>query len=90
VIEGSWKMTELNADSLAPATNMPLSMIYGTGIVMGIGMAVIVLLNMYRAVTNTVDIDDLTRTQESEELLSSEGTSPTHMNQKQEQEALKW
>jgi TRAP-type C4-dicarboxylate transport system permease small subunit len=70
VVDGSWKMTVMNAHSYGPATGMPLSMIYGTGIVMGVGMALIAVFNLYRAVSGTVDIDILTRTQESEELLS--------------------
>jgi TRAP-type C4-dicarboxylate transport system permease small subunit len=88
VIDGSWKMTVLNADSLAPATNMPLSMIYGTGIVMGVGMGIIVLLNMYRALFNKVDINHLTRTQESEELLTADTHGQTTQNKPGE--VLKW
>jgi TRAP-type C4-dicarboxylate transport system permease small subunit len=87
VVDGSWKMTLLNADSLAPATNMPLSMIYGTGIIMGIGMAIIIVLNMYRALFNIVDIDDLTRTQESEELIPTESNNQAT---KPNQEVLRW
>jgi TRAP-type C4-dicarboxylate transport system permease small subunit len=71
IIEGSWKMTLLNARNYGPATGMPLSMIYGTGVVMGVSMAVITILNLYRAVSGKVDINELTRTQESEELLSN-------------------
>jgi TRAP-type C4-dicarboxylate transport system permease small subunit len=70
VVEGSWKMTVMNAHSYGPATGMPLSMIYGTGVVMGVGMVLVTLFNLYRAVSGTVDINDLTRTQESEELLA--------------------
>jgi TRAP-type C4-dicarboxylate transport system permease small subunit len=87
VVEGSWKMAELNADSLAPATNMPLSMIYGTGVLMGVAMGIIILLNTYRALTNKVDIDELTRTQESEELLTLENNN-NPVNSKQE--VAKW
>jgi TRAP-type C4-dicarboxylate transport system permease small subunit len=86
VVEGSWKMSELNADSLAPATNMPLSLVYGTGVLMGVAMAVIILLNVYRALFNKVDIDELTRTQESEELLTSDPNIKLSPNQ----EVPKW
>lgn len=70
VVDGSWKMTVMNAHSYGPATGMPLWMLYCTGIVMGVGMALITVFNLYRAVSGIVDINDLTRTQESEELLS--------------------
>jgi TRAP-type transport system small permease protein len=70
VVDGSWKMTALNANSYGPATGMPLSMIYGTGVVMGVGMALITVLNLFRALSGTVDINELTRTQGSEELLT--------------------
>lgn len=72
LVEGSWKMTVLNADSLAPATGMPLSYIYCTGVVMGVGMAVIIVFNIFRTLLGKADIDDLSRTQESEEFISSE------------------
>lgn len=78
LIEGSWKMTVLNAHSYGPATGMPLSMIYGTGVVMGVSMALITVLNLYRAVSGNVDIDDLTRTAESEELFSIANTPTNH------------
>lgn len=71
VVEGSWKMTVLSADSAAPATGLPESMIHGTGVVMGVGMAVIILFNIIRTLSGKADIDELTRTQESEELMST-------------------
>lgn len=70
IVDGSWKMTVMNSQSYGPATGMPLSMIYGTGVLMGVSMALITLFNLYQAVSGTVDINELTRTQESEELLT--------------------
>lgn len=49
LLDGSWKMTVLNMNSTAPATGMPLSYLYGIGIVTSISMAVIILINLYRA-----------------------------------------
>lgn len=70
VVEGSWKITLLNSGSTAPATGLPLTMIYGTGIVMGIGMAVIIILNVYRVLFGKENIDKYMRSQESEEMVT--------------------
>lgn len=48
LLNGSWKMTVLNMNSKAPATGTPLGLVYGIGIVTSVGMAVIVLTNMFR------------------------------------------
>ncbi|PZE20659.1 TRAP transporter small permease [Paenibacillus xerothermodurans] len=71
VVEGSWKMTVLNGESTAPATGLPLTTMYFPGVIMGIGMAVIILLNLYRLLFRKANIDELTRTQESEEMMSN-------------------
>ncbi|SEN76647.1 TRAP transporter small permease [Lihuaxuella thermophila] len=68
VLEGSWGMTQLNMDSSAPATGLPLSFIYGIGIVMSVGMGIIVLRNLYQAVFGNKSGDELIMTRESEDL----------------------
>lgn len=70
VLEGSWGMTLLNMDSSAPATGLPLSFVYGIGIVMSIGMGIIILYNLYQVVFRKKSGDDLIMTRESEELPS--------------------
>lgn len=49
VLKGSWQMTIVNASNLAPVTKLSYSYIYGIGIVAGIGMGLIVLVNIYKA-----------------------------------------
>lgn len=49
VLEGSWTMTLLNMDSKAPATGMPLSYVFGIGIVTGVFMFIIILFQIYRS-----------------------------------------
>lgn len=46
ILIGSWEMTVLNANAYAPATGLPMSYVYGIGVVMSIGMGVIVLYNL--------------------------------------------
>lgn len=67
VLDGSWKMTLLNMESTAPATGLPLSYIYGIGVVMSIAMGLILIRNLYRALFEKGAIDKLTLMKESEE-----------------------
>lgn len=67
VLDGSWKMTLLNMDSTAPATGLPLSFIYGIGVVMSVAMGLILIYNLYRALFEKGAIDKLTLMKESEE-----------------------
>lgn len=69
VLDGSWKLTLSSTSSTAPATGMPLSYIYGIGVVSSIGMALVVLLNIYRALFQKESLDELTRMKESEEVI---------------------
>lgn len=48
VLNGSWEMTLLNMDSKAPATGMPLSYVFGIGIVMSVLMSIIIVFQIYR------------------------------------------
>jgi TRAP-type transport system small permease protein len=52
LLEGSWKMTVLNMNSSAPATGLPLSFLYGIGIVTSISMAAIVLVRMIQTLSS--------------------------------------
>lgn len=51
VLQGSWKMTMDSLESKAPATGLPLSFIYGIGIVLSIGMIVITFTQMYKTIS---------------------------------------
>ncbi|GAX89827.1 TRAP transporter small permease [Effusibacillus lacus] len=69
LLDGSWKITVLNMDSKAPATGLPLSFVYGIGIITSIGMGIIILFNIYQVLTGKKSADELMTVQESEELL---------------------
>ena len=73
VLEGSWKMTLLNIDSEAPATGMPLALVYGTGILVSVSMGLMTIHNLYRLLTNKIKDEDLITISESEELISLHG-----------------
>jgi TRAP-type C4-dicarboxylate transport system permease small subunit len=69
LLNGSWKMTMLNIDSTAPATSLPMSYVYGTGIVLSIFMLIIVINNLYRVLFNKINEGELVIISESEELI---------------------
>jgi TRAP-type C4-dicarboxylate transport system permease small subunit len=69
VLEGSWKMTIVGAASHAPATGIPMSFIYGVGIVSSVSMILIIINNLYRALFKSISEEDLITVKESEELL---------------------
>ena len=67
VFEGSLEMTMMTTHTLSPATGIPLSYMYGIGIIMGIGMFAIVFVNLYRALFVKGAIDTLVVLRESED-----------------------
>lgn len=75
---GSWDMTILNMDNKSPATGVPQSLIYGTGLVMSFCMALIILGKLYQLFFGKADIDELTQVLDSEELI---GEADSHSDQ---------
>jgi TRAP-type C4-dicarboxylate transport system permease small subunit len=78
VFFGSWDMTVLNMDNKSPATGVPQSWIYGTGIFMSLCMAIIILGNLFKLFFGKTDIEDLTRTLESEEMIIESDSHSDH------------
>jgi TRAP-type C4-dicarboxylate transport system permease small subunit len=68
VLDGSWKMTMLNINSHAPATNLPLAFIYGIGIVTSISMGAIIAFKIYRFIVRRDDT--VFQTLDSEEVVN--------------------
>lgn len=69
LFDGAWRMTLVSKEVLAPATGLPLSYIYGLGVVVSVGMAIVLLVNLYRALFVRHAIEELTKKHESEEEL---------------------
>ncbi|MBP1155754.1 MULTISPECIES: TRAP transporter small permease [unclassified Paenibacillus] len=69
ILEGSWKLTMINLHSKAPATGLPLSFIYVTGILMSVAILLMLMINLYRLVFNKIKAEDFNLVKESEELL---------------------
>ncbi|WHX42673.1 TRAP transporter small permease [Mesobacillus sp. AQ2] len=68
VLQGSWKMTILNMNSTGPATGMPLSYLYGIGIVSSIWMMLLVIASLLKAIRGKTE--NMTIIQSSNDVLS--------------------
>ncbi|GAB7054541.1 TRAP transporter small permease [Paenibacillus sp. YK5] len=71
VLQGSWKMTIVGQSSNAPATGLPMSFVYGIGVVTSISMGIIIMHNLYRVLFKATSDDELITIKESEEMAES-------------------
>ena len=69
VLNGSLKMTNHTINSIAPATGLPYAIMNGSGIIMSICMAIILLHNIYQALVEPNAIERLTQMKDSEEMI---------------------
>lgn len=67
LLNGSWKLTLLSVDSVAPATGLPYSYFYGIGIIASIGMGIVIFRNLYKVIVKK-ETDSLIMTIDSEEM----------------------
>jgi TRAP-type transport system small permease protein len=67
LLEGSWQQTLINWDVAAPASGLSTGWFYGVGIVFGISSGLILLADLYRAVTGRMSDEELVMVKESEE-----------------------
>lgn len=67
VLDGSWKSTMISTKALSPAVGLPLSYIYGIGIVVSIGMAIIVLFHIYQVLFHKDAVEKLISMKGSDE-----------------------
>lgn len=73
ILEGSWKMTLLNMNSTGPATGMPLSFLYGIGVLSSIWMMIIIIASLFKAIRGKSD--NLTIVQSSDDVLAEVNTN---------------
>ena len=78
LLEGSYQMTTMSAHTLSPATGLPLSYMYGIGVIMGVGMFGIIFVKLYRALFVAGAIDDLVVLRESEDDRDFSADTPHH------------
>ncbi|MGG3791857.1 TRAP transporter small permease [Geobacillus thermodenitrificans] len=89
LLDGSWKITLSSIGSRAPATGLPMAFIYGTGLVVSIGMGIVTLFHIYQALFRPEAIDELTRMKESEEeIIAVAHSEATELPQERKQDAV--
>lgn len=72
LIEGTWKQQDINATSVAPVTGISMSYVYNVLYFAGIGIALITLGRLYRALTNRLGPHELA------EFVGDYSASPSH------------
>jgi TRAP-type C4-dicarboxylate transport system permease small subunit len=58
-VHGTWKMTILTSDQVSSSMQIPMSLVYVSGLICSVAMVLISLHNLYRLFTNKVAEDDL-------------------------------
>jgi TRAP-type C4-dicarboxylate transport system permease small subunit len=66
-LQGSWAQTVINRDVAAPASGLPVALVYGIGIVFGVSVIPIILHDLYRVLAGKLRDDELVMITESEE-----------------------
>jgi TRAP-type C4-dicarboxylate transport system permease small subunit len=67
LLRGSWEQTLINWDVAAPASGLSTGWFYGVGIVFAVSTGLILLNDLYRAVTGQLSEAELVMVKESEE-----------------------
>ncbi|ALS20767.1 TRAP transporter small permease [Paenibacillus naphthalenovorans] len=71
VLDGSWTMVLLNWNTKSPAIGISMSVVFGAGMVMAIGMAAIIGIKLFKAFFQHIPVSELDQTRESEEEIMS-------------------
>jgi TRAP-type transport system small permease protein len=66
-LQGSWQQTLINLDVASPAAGVPMSLLYGVGIVFSISAGLILAYDLYRVLAGRLSEDELVMVKESEE-----------------------
>ena len=72
LVAGCWTQTVINIDNHAPVTGVPLAMTYLAGLVCGLGIGALNLLNLVTLMRGELSADELVIGAESEELTAFE------------------
>jgi TRAP-type C4-dicarboxylate transport system permease small subunit len=67
LLRGSWEQTMINWDVAAPASGLSSGWFYGVGVIFGISSGLVLLADLYRAVTGKLSDEELVMVKESEE-----------------------
>jgi TRAP-type transport system small permease protein len=67
LFDGSWAQVKLNMEVTAPSTELPMAILYAPGVVFAVMAALILVDNLWRALTGRLGKEDLVMVQSSEE-----------------------
>jgi len=67
LLVGSWQQTLINWDVAAPASGLSTAWFYGVGVLFGVSTGIILLVELYRALSGKLRDEDLVMVKESEE-----------------------
>ena len=67
LIIGTWQQHAINATTAAPVTGVPMSWIFGLGYVVGAGIGLIAVRDLWRIARGEIRDDELVQVSESEE-----------------------
>ena len=66
-VDGTWKMTVLTSDQVSSSMQIPMSLVYVSGLICSVAMVLISLHNLYRLFTNKVAERDLVMSTDTED-----------------------
>jgi TRAP-type C4-dicarboxylate transport system permease small subunit len=64
---GTWKQHGINATTLSPVTETPMSWVYGVGYIASVAMALLIVGKLVRLARGEFTDDDLIQVQDSED-----------------------
>nr|WP_217704235.1 TRAP transporter small permease [Schlegelella koreensis] len=67
LFQGSLEQTKINMQSLAPSTQLPVAIVYASGIVFAVSAAPLLLLDLWLVLSGRVADEDLVMIKESED-----------------------
>jgi len=68
LLKGSWEQTVINLQVTAPASGLPVAILYGAGVFYAVSTAPLLVLDLVRVMRGELSDDQLVMVQESEDL----------------------
>ena len=68
LLKGSWEQTVINMQNTAPASGLPLAIVYGAGVFYAVSTAPLLVIDLVRVLRGELSDEELVMVQESEDL----------------------
>ena len=66
ILSGSWQQAQINLDVVAPASGLSMAWFYGVGVVFGVSAGLILLHELFLAITGRLNPDELVTLKDGE------------------------